>query len=90
MIEPFVEEYLAGRTPIPCTLCNNFIKFDQFLEMADAVGAQQIATGHYARITYDEPPAAISCARRWTRPRIRLISCSGLRRRNWRALVSAG
>jgi tRNA-uridine 2-sulfurtransferase len=46
-------EYLAGRTPIPCTLCNNFIKFDQFLEMADAVGAGQIATGHYARITFD-------------------------------------
>jgi tRNA-specific 2-thiouridylase len=54
VVRPFVDEYLAGRTPIPCTLCNNFIKFDQFLEMADAVGAQQIATGHYARITFDE------------------------------------
>src|SRR5712671_1243410 len=51
VVAPFVSEYLAGRTPIPCTLCNNFIKFDQFLEMADSVGASQIATGHYARIT---------------------------------------
>ena len=54
VVRPFVDEYLAGRTPIPCTLCNNFIKFDQFLEMADAVGARQIATGHYARISFDE------------------------------------
>src|SRR5690348_9226321 len=54
VVQPFVDEYLAGRTPIPCTLCNNFIKFDQFLEMADAVGARQIATGHYARIDFDE------------------------------------
>jgi tRNA-specific 2-thiouridylase len=50
VIRPFVEEYLVGRTPIPCTLCNNYIKFDRFLEMADAVGARQIATGHYARV----------------------------------------
>ena len=53
VVGPFVSEYLAGRTPIPCTLCNNFIKFDQFLEMADSVGAEKIATGHYARITRD-------------------------------------
>jgi tRNA-uridine 2-sulfurtransferase len=53
VVAPFVREYLAGRTPIPCTLCNNFIKFEQFLEMADSVGASKIATGHYARITRD-------------------------------------
>jgi len=55
VVKPFVAEYLAGRTPIPCTLCNNYIKFDRFLEMADAVGAWQIATGHYARVRYDTP-----------------------------------
>jgi tRNA-specific 2-thiouridylase len=53
VIKPFIDEYLAGRTPIPCTLCNNFIKFDQFLEMAEGVGAESIATGHYARLAWN-------------------------------------
>ncbi len=51
VVKPFVADYIAGRTPIPCTLCNNFIKFDHFIEMTDGVGAGRIATGHYARIT---------------------------------------
>ncbi len=54
VVRPFVDSYLKGETPVPCTLCNNFIKFDQFLEMADAVGAERIATGHYCRLWFDE------------------------------------
>lgn len=54
VVKPFVEEYLHGRTPIPCTLCNNFVKFDQFLELADGLGVEKIATGHYARIRFDD------------------------------------
>lgn len=54
VVKPFIDEYLNGRTPVPCTLCNNFIKFDQFLEMADGVGAERIATGHYARIDFNQ------------------------------------
>ena len=54
VVRPFVDEYLAGRTPIPCSLCNNHIKFDQLLKTARSIGAERIATGHYAVNEFDE------------------------------------
>src|SRR5215469_11811494 len=53
VVRPFVEEYLSGRTPIPCSLCNNHLKFDQLLTVAQQIGADAVATGHYARVEFD-------------------------------------
>jgi len=50
VIDNFVEEYARGRTPNPCVRCNQFIKFDALLAKAEALGADYVATGHYARI----------------------------------------
>ena len=54
VVRPFVEQYLSGRTPIPCSLCNNHLKFDQLLIVAQQIGADALATGHYARVEFAE------------------------------------
>jgi tRNA-specific 2-thiouridylase len=54
VVRPFVEEYLSGRTPIPCSLCNNHLKFEQLHVVARQIGAERVATGHYARVDFDE------------------------------------
>ena len=50
IINNFVDEYMAGRTPNPCVLCNTHIKWDVLLERADQIGCEYIATGHYAQV----------------------------------------
>lgn len=59
IIDYFVDEYSAGRTPNPCVMCNNWIKFGRLFDYADSVGAEFVATGHYARLTSSDggPPA---------------------------------
>lgn len=53
VIEPFVAGYKRGRTPNPCINCNRYIKFDALLEKARSLGADGLATGHYARVFFD-------------------------------------
>ena len=53
IIDYFVDEYTAGRTPNPCVQCNNWIKFGKLFDYADSVGAEFVATGHYARLAND-------------------------------------
>ena len=54
VIQPFIGEYLKGRTPNPCVECNRTIKFNLFLQIAEKLGAEFIATGHYAKIEWNE------------------------------------
>lgn len=53
IIDYFVQEYTIGRTPNPCVMCNNWIKFGKLFDYADSVGADFVATGHYARLVPD-------------------------------------
>src|SRR5262249_41124883 len=53
IVAPFVATYLRGETPSPCILCNNYVKFHHLVEKAAGIGADRVATGHYARVKYD-------------------------------------
>jgi tRNA-uridine 2-sulfurtransferase len=53
VVAPFVDTYLRGETPSPCILCNNYVKFHHLVEKAAGIGADRVATGHYARVKFD-------------------------------------
>lgn len=54
VVRPFVTNYLNGLTPSPCVACNSFLKFDKLVELARTAEAGKVATGHYARVRFDE------------------------------------
>jgi tRNA-specific 2-thiouridylase len=54
VVQPFVDSYLSGETPIPCVSCNSRLKFASLDRLANSLGCEKVATGHYARVEYDE------------------------------------
>jgi tRNA-specific 2-thiouridylase len=54
VVEPFIASYLSGETPIPCVACNSRLKFAALDRMALSVGCERVATGHYARVRFDQ------------------------------------
>jgi len=64
VVDPFVQGYLEGRTPVPCTSCNTWMKFGLLLQKARELGAERVATGHYARIEQSAEGYELHAARR--------------------------
>jgi len=60
IIDYFIDEYTRGRTPNPCVQCNNWLKFGKLFDYADSVGAEFVATGHYARLSSRHTPCAVN------------------------------
>jgi len=63
VVDYFVSEYLKARTPIPCTLCNQRLKFDHLISRAEGFGYQRVATGHYALVVNDEATGRLTIKR---------------------------
>src|SRR5260370_882171 len=84
VVRPFVDQYLAGRTPIACTNCNTDVKFEPLLRMARQIGAERLATGHYARIRRNDQTG------RWELLRARDESRTGPWFRRARAAIPSG
>jgi tRNA-uridine 2-sulfurtransferase len=83
VIQYFADEYKAGRTPNPCVMCNQNLKFGRLIERAKQLGAESIATGHFARIEFSPHPASghplPSDGRGAGEGPVRAVFCSGFR-----------
>lgn len=69
VVRPFVTKYLNGLTPSPCVACNSFLKFDKLVELAKTADAEKVATGHYARVHFDEARNRWALLRAVNRPK---------------------
>ena len=83
IIDYFVAEYRAARTPNPCVVCNTWLKFGKLFEYADSVGAECVATGHYARLDNAAGGSPPRCAAGSTGRRINRMCCSAWRGGCW-------
>src|SRR5215471_3721886 len=54
VVQPFMDDYISGRTPSPCVNCNSGLKFHELVRVTDQLCASHVATGHYARLIHDE------------------------------------
>ena len=88
VISNFVREYAGGRTPLPCAHCNSDLKFATLLERARGLGADHVATGHYARVEHDETTGRYRLRAASMRRRTSRISSSRSIRRSSRVPVS--
>lgn len=80
IIDYFVDEYTSGRTPNPCVMCNTWLKFGKLFEYADSIGAQFVATGHYARVVVDGPARIPSLCRGLDRTKDQSYALFGIKR----------
>ncbi len=61
VVQAFIDEYMRGRTPNPCVMCNRFFKWKYLIDEADRLGCEKIATGHYARIIEKDGKYNLAC-----------------------------
>ena len=75
VVDGWLADHAAGLTPNPCVRCNGKVRLDAMIELADRLGAQKLATGHYARTGVKQGRRAFCCGWRWTRARTRVCAC---------------